>query len=84
MQLLQMRQQLDGQVQMAKLQASSQLSMADKNFRMQLEQEKDDRKDSRVDKQAVAQSKLISQRKGVRPELNDVETRDIVKELMQR
>ena len=38
-----------------------------------LESEKEDRKDERVKKQAVQQSKLISQRKGERPELEDEE-----------
>jgi hypothetical protein len=38
-----------------------------------LENEKEDRKDERVKKQAVQQSKLISQRKGERPELEDEE-----------
>jgi hypothetical protein len=38
-----------------------------------LENEKEDRKDDRVKKQAVQQSKLISQRKGERPELEDEE-----------
>lgn len=38
-----------------------------------LENEKEDRKDDRVKKQAIQQSKLISQRKGERPELEDEE-----------
>ncbi len=38
-----------------------------------LESEKEDRKDDRVKKQAVQQSKLISQRKGERSELEDEE-----------
>jgi hypothetical protein len=38
-----------------------------------LENEKEDRKDDRVKKQAVQQSKLISQRKGERSELEDEE-----------
>lgn len=36
-----------------------------------LEQEKEDRKDERVKKQAIEQSKLISQRQGQRPELQE-------------
>jgi len=84
MQLLQMRQQVEGQIQMAKLQMTSQFQAADKQFRMDLEKSKDDRKDSRVEKQAVAQSKLISQRKGTRPELEDQDNRDIIQELMRR
>jgi hypothetical protein len=48
-----------------------------------LEKMKEDRKDERVDKQAVAQSKLISQRKGERPELTDEQEDDIMKILLQ-
>ena len=84
LQILQARQQMEGQVQMAKMQMNAQTQAADKQFRMDLERSKDDRKDSRVEKQAVAQSKLISQRKGTRPELEDQENRDIIQELMRR
>jgi len=38
--------------------------------KMQAENEKENRKDFRIEKQAVAQSKLISQRKGERPPLD--------------
>jgi hypothetical protein len=38
--------------------------------RQSAEQEAEDRKDERIKEQAVAQSKLIAQRKGERPELN--------------
>jgi hypothetical protein len=84
MQLLQMRQNLEAQMMAAKLQAQVQTSASDKQFRMDLENQKDDRKDSRVNKQAEAQSKLISQRKGNRPELQETEEQDIIKELMNR
>jgi hypothetical protein len=46
-----------------------------------LEQEKEDRKDERVKKQAVEQSKLISQRQGQRPELQE-EQDDIMNMLL--
>ena len=49
----------------------------DMNFRKSIETEKDDRKDERVKKQAVEQSKMISQRQGQRGELKD-EGNDIV------
>jgi hypothetical protein len=39
--------------------------------KQELEKTKEDRKDERVVKQAVQQSKLISQRKGDRPELEE-------------
>lgn len=44
---------------------------ADQIFRSQLEKQKDDRKDERVKKQAVEQSKLIAQRKGERSALQE-------------
>jgi len=84
MQLMQMRQNLESQISIAKLQAQFQASASDKQFRMDLENQKDNRKDSRVSKQAEAQSKLISQRKGNRPELEESEEQDIIKELMNR
>jgi hypothetical protein len=43
--------------------------------RNELETEREDRKDSRVTKQAVEQSKLISQRKGERGELQEADGR---------
>ena len=52
MQLLQMRQQMESQ--MARMQMQGQMSERDKQFRMELENSKDNRKDSRVEKQATA------------------------------
>ena len=43
----------------------------DQDYRRKLESFKEDRKDDRVEKQAVQQSKLISQKKGDRGELDD-------------
>jgi hypothetical protein len=48
----------------------------EKEFKEKLEVLKEDRKDVRVDKQAAKQSKLISQRKGERGELPEVEADD--------
>lgn len=48
----------------------------------QLENEKEDRKDERVKKQAIEQSKLISQRKGERPELTEEQEDDVMKILL--
>jgi len=42
----------------------------EQEFKEKLEVLKEDRKDERVEKQAVEQSKLISQRKGERAELS--------------
>jgi len=70
-QLLQLEYQLKGQLESAK----STLDMAEKaeerGFRKNLEDMKEDRKDERVKKQAVEQSKMISQRQGQRGELED-------------
>jgi hypothetical protein len=48
----------------------------------QLENEKEDRKDERVKKQAIEQSKLISQRQGERPELTEEQEDDVMKILL--
>jgi hypothetical protein len=50
--------------------------------RAELETEKEDRKDERVKKQAIEQSKLISQRKGERPELTEEQEDDVMKILL--
>jgi len=70
-QLLQMEYQLKGQMQGAKMQMDAQSKQQDMAFRKNIETEKDDRKDDRVKKQAVEQSKMISQRQGQRGELEE-------------
>lgn len=50
--------------------------------RTDLESEREDRKDSRVKKQAVEQSKLISQRKGERGELQEDTNEDVIASLL--
>ncbi len=63
--LHQMRKELE----MIRAQASLGFKADDKEFREKIETLKEDRKDERVEKQAVEQSKLISQRQGNRGEL---------------
>ena len=63
--LHQMRKELE----MIRAQASLGFKADDKEFREKIETLKEDRKDQRVVKQAVEQSKLISQRQGTRGEL---------------
>jgi len=63
--LHQMRKELE----MIRAQASLGFKADDKEFREKIETLKEDRKDKRVEKQAVEQSKLISQRQGNRGEL---------------
>lgn len=63
--------QMRKEVESIRAQASLGFKSDEKDFREKLEVLKEDRKDDRVEKQAVQQSKLISQRKGERPELNE-------------
>jgi hypothetical protein len=73
-QLLQMEYQLKGQFEAAKIQTSQQSKQSDMAFRQKLETDKEEAKDERVKKQAIEQSKLISQRKGQRGELREEES----------
>lgn len=70
-QLLQLEYQLRSELEKIK----GQFGLAEQQMitgaKQTLEQDKEDRKDDRVKKQAVEQSKLISQRKGQRPELTE-------------
>tara|TARA_R100001510_G_C7654450_1_gene213107 strand:- start:182 stop:2635 length:2454 start_codon:yes stop_codon:yes gene_type:complete len=68
--LHQMRKELE----MIRAQASLGFKADDKEFREKIETLKEDRKDERVVKQAVEQSKLISQRQGNRGELEGQQT----------
>jgi hypothetical protein len=70
-QLLQLEYQLKGQIEGAKLQASLGMKEQDMAFREKIEDGKEEAKDKRVKKQAVEQSKMISQRQGKRGELED-------------
>jgi len=70
-QLLQLEYQLKGQIEGAKTQATMGMKQQDMQFREDLEDKKEKAKDDRVKKQAVEQSKMISQRQGKRGELTD-------------
>ena len=81
-QMEQMKAQLDAQmeslkhehrkeIEMIKAQATLGFKEDEKSFREKLEVLKEDRKDDRVKKQAVEQSKLVSQRQGERGELQE-------------
>ena len=69
--LLQLEYQLKGQLEGMKTQVDQQSKMQDMAFRKNLDDMKEDRKDERVKKQALEQSKMISQRQGQRGELED-------------
>jgi hypothetical protein len=63
-------------IDLAKAEAAARMEVnqEDRNFRMDVESKREQAKDERVKKQAVEQSKLISQRKGERGELTAEET----------
>jgi hypothetical protein len=84
MQKMQMQAQIDAsldatrhgyrrEIELIKAQATLGFKTDDQEFKEKLEVLKEDRKDTRVGKQAVEQSKLISQRKGNRGELDKAE-----------
>ena len=71
------------EIEMIKAEAYSNRSQSETQNRVQIETMKDDRKDERVKKQAVEQSKLISQRQGERGELEGEEQMgDITSEIL--
>jgi hypothetical protein len=70
------------EIEMIKAQATLGFKEDDENFKEKLEVLKEDRKDERVKKQAVEQSKLLSQRQGERSELPE-ESGDITSEILQ-
>jgi hypothetical protein len=72
-QRMQMRHEMEKELKGMELQMSQMKMQQDQQFRQGLEMKKDDRKDKRVEKQAVEQSKLISQRQGKREELSERE-----------
>ena len=68
---------------MIKAQATLGFKTDDQEFKEKIEVLKEDRKDERVNKQAVAQSKLMSQRKDQRGELSENNTSQIIRDLIQ-
>ena len=71
MQLEQMRQEHEMKIMEMKLRVAEATRQDEVASRKEVERMKDDRKDERVKKQAVEQSKLISQRQGQRGELKE-------------
>ena len=72
--LLEREYQLKIELTKAEAEARKEVNQEDRQFRMSVEDKREMAKDERVKKQAVEQSKLISQRKGERGELTDEET----------
>lgn len=75
-QIKQAEHEMRKEIEMLKAQALLGMRSDEKEFKEKLEVLKEDRKDTRVDKQAAKQSKLISQRKGERGELPEVDADD--------
>jgi hypothetical protein len=73
MQKLQMEHEMRKEIELIRAQATLGFRTEEQEFKEKLEVLKEDRKDERVEKQAVEQSKLISQRKGDRDELSGAE-----------
>ena len=69
------------EIEMIKAQATLGFKEDDENFKEKLEVLKEDRKDERVKKQAVEQSKLLSQRQGERSELPE-DSGDITSQIL--
>ena len=70
-QLSAMKHEFNKEIETIKAKATLGFKETDEEFKEKLEVLKEDRKDERVEKQAVEQSKLISQRKGNRTELKN-------------
>ena len=67
--LVKIKHQFEKEIMQMKMQIQSATQQGEMSNRKEIETQKDDRKDQRVKKQAVEQSKLISQRQGSREEL---------------
>lgn len=75
--------ELKKELEIIKAQATLGFKTEDQDFKEKLEVFKEDRKDERVDKQAVAQSKLMSQRKDQRGELMQGVSAETIKNLIR-
>ena len=82
-QVAQALHQFKKEIEMIKAQATLGFKTDDQEFKEKIEVLKEDRKDERVEKQAVAQSKLMSQRKDQRGELSQSTTQDIIRNLTE-
>jgi hypothetical protein len=88
MQMETLKHEFRKEVELIRAQATLGFRTEEQEFKEKLEVLKEDRKDERVEKQAVEQSKLISQRQGERSELaegpegEDQEVQDIVNNII--
>jgi len=90
MQMEQVKHQMRKEIELIRAQATLGFRTEEQEFKEKLEVLKEDRKDERVEKQAVEQSKLISQRKGERAELSkgpegaSADVQEIVNNIIQQ
>lgn len=83
-QLMEMEYTFKKELELIKTQGMLGIRGTEQEYKEKLETFKEDRKDERVEKQTVEQSKLISQRQGKRGELTEVDDQmDVVKQLLQ-
>lgn len=82
-QLEQVKHQFRREIEMIRAQATLGFRTEEQEFKEKLEVLKEDRKDERVDKQASKQSKLISQRKGERGEIEEAPEQTNITELIE-
>jgi len=88
MQMETLKHEFRKEVELIRAQATLGFRTEEQEFKEKLEVLKEDRKDERVEKQAIEQSKLISQRQGERselaegPESEDQEVQDIVNNII--
>jgi len=76
------KHEFNKEIEMIKAKSADSRSDQDRKLKYSADLEKEDRKDDRVKKQAVEQSKLLSQRNGERGELSD-DSGDITSEILQ-
>lgn len=83
-QLMEIEYTFKKELELIKTQGMLGIRGTEQEYKEKLETFKEDRKDDRVEKQTVEQSKLISQRQGKRGELTESDDQmDIVKQLLQ-
>ena len=82
MQRMQMEHEMRKEIEMIRAQATLGFRTEEQEFKEKLEVLKEDRKDERVQRQAVEQSKLISQRQGEREELEGGESEPSTDEIV--
>jgi hypothetical protein len=81
MQRMQMEHQFNMELERIKTETAALMKQSDHQMRTQIETKRETAKDERVKKQAIEQSKLISQRQGKRDELQEPE-QDLLSQLM--